>query len=156
MVRSFVQPLYVSGLLVPNLGTHNVLFVATQHNSVYAFDADTAASPVVLWQVNLGPSVPSSMLLSDTGAFTDVAPEVGILGTPVIDAQAGVLYVVDETLQNGQPAFQLHALDLATGQERMNGPVTISATVPGTGEGAIAARWSSIPPSTSSGRGCYC
>ncbi len=123
----FAQPLYVSGLSIPNRGTHNVLFVATEHNSVYAFDADTASAPLVLWQVNLGPSVPSSMLMSDTGVLTDVAPEIGILSSPVIDAQAAVLYVVDEMLQNGQPEFQLHALDLGTGQERMNGPVTISA-----------------------------
>jgi len=128
----FAQPLYVSGLAIPNQGTHNVLFVATQHNSVYAFDADSAASPVLLWQVNLGPSLPSSMLASDLGAFTDVAPEIGILSTGVIDPGSGVLYVVAETLQNGKPAFQLHALDLATGQERMNGPGTIAATVTGT------------------------
>ena len=79
----FAQPLYVSGLSIPNRGTHNVLFVATEHNSVYAFDADTASAPLVLWQVNLGPSVPSSMLMSDTGVLTDVAPEIGILSTPL-------------------------------------------------------------------------
>jgi len=143
----FAQPLYVSGLPIPNQGTRNVLFVATQHNSVYAFDADSAASPVVLWQVNLGPSVPSSMLQSDTGALTDVAPEIGILGTGAIDPLAGVLYVVAETLQNGQPGFQLHALDLGTGQERMNGPVTIAATVPGTGPGANGAGQVAFDPS---------
>jgi uncharacterized protein (TIGR03437 family) len=131
----FAQPLYVSSLGFPNQATHNVLYVATEHNSVYAFDADSAASPSVLWHVNLGPSVPSSMLMGGTGPFTDVSPEIGILGTPTIDLQAGVLYVVAETLESGQPSFQLHALDLVTGRERMNGPVTIAATVPGTGRG---------------------
>jgi uncharacterized protein (TIGR03437 family) len=132
----FSQPLYVSGVAIPGQGTHNVLFVTTQHNSVYAYDADRVAPPVLLWHVSLGASVPASTLTSSTGAYTDVTPEIGILSTGVADPQGGVLYVVAETLQKDGPVFQLHALDLGSGQERMNGPVVISATVPGIGAGS--------------------
>lgn len=124
------QPLYVSAVSIPGQGTHGVVYIATEHNSVYAYDAASAASPTLYWHVNLGPSVPSSVLSSD---YTDVYPEIGILSTGVIDPTSGVLYEVAEILQNGAPVFQLHALDLATGAERMSGPVTIAASVSGTG-----------------------
>lgn len=132
----FAQPLYVSGVVFPSLGTRNVVFIATEHNSVYAYDADAAATPVLLWRSNLGPTVPSSLLSSNTGSYTDILPEVGILSTPTIDLTNNVIYVVAELQQRDNPVFQLHALDLSTGQERMNGPVTIAATVPGIGAGA--------------------
>src|ERR1019366_2524388 len=115
-------------------GTHNVVFVSTMHNSVYAFDADAVSSISTLWQVNLGNSVSASLLYgSDWG---DITNEVGILSTGVIDLQRGVLYVVADVLQNGAPVFYLHALDLATGAERLNGPVALTASVPGTGSAA--------------------
>jgi hypothetical protein len=130
----YAQPLYVSGLATSR-GTQNVVFVSTMHNSVYAFDAD-ALSPVgLLWQVNLGPSVPAALLF---GQYGDIAFEAGILSTGVIDLQRSVLYVVADTLQAGMPAFSLHALDLATGMERLNGPVPVTASVAGTGSGARA------------------
>ncbi len=137
----FAQPLYVSGVTIPGQGQHNVLYASTEHNTIYAYDADSAANPNLLWYVNLGPSVPSVWLPSDpdSGPFIDVYPEVGILSTPVIDLQAGVIYVVADTLTASGTLFQLHALDLATGQERMNGPVDISASVAGTGYGSTAA-----------------
>lgn len=128
----YSQPLYVSGLSIPNKGVHNVLYVATQHNSVFAYDADSVSTPNLLWQVNLGPSVPNS-LFED---FYDIDPEIGILSTGVIDPRAGVLYVVAETLQGSKPLFQLHALSLTSGQEMLNGPVTISGQAIGTGAGA--------------------
>jgi len=124
------QPLYASSVLIPGQGTHDVVYIATEHNSVYAYDAASAASPVLYWHVNLGPSVPSTVLQSD---YTDVSPEIGILSTGVIDAAAGVLYEVAETLQKGAPEFQIHALDLTTGAELMNGPVTITASIAGSG-----------------------
>jgi uncharacterized protein (TIGR03437 family) len=120
----YSQPLYMGGV-----GGHNILFICTQHNSVYAYDADSAASPNLLWNVNLGPSVPSSTF----GRFGDVAPEIGILSTPVIDPQRGVIYVVADTLQSGVPQFQLHALSIRTGQETMNGPVVVAGQVAGSG-----------------------
>ena len=131
----YSQPLVVTGLSIAGKGTHNVFFVATMHNSVYAFDADAMSPVSTLWQVNLGSSVPSVMLYGPNG---DIANEVGILSTGVIDLQRGVLYVVADVLQNGAPVFYLHALDLATGAERLNGPVALTASVRGTGSEARA------------------
>src|SRR5260370_42686891 len=76
----FAQPLYVNGVQIAGKGTCNVVFVATMHNTVYAINADTPQSTIPLWQVNLGPAVPSSIL-----NFAGILPEVGILSTPVID-----------------------------------------------------------------------
>ena len=125
----YAQPLFASGIQV--LGAkHDVVFAVTMHNSVYAFDADAAVSTALLWQVNLGPSVPSAMLDN----LDDIVPEVGILSTPVIDLSRQVIYMVSETLDSSQtPAFQLHALSIANGHEVMNGPVTITASVEGNG-----------------------
>src|SRR5579863_3735677 len=130
----YAQPLYLSGVTIPGQGVHNVLYLATQHNSVFAYDADSAASPKLLWHVSLGPSVPNTVF----DDFADIAPEIGILSTPTIDPQAGLLYVVSEILQGMKPAFQLHALDITTGKEMLNGPVAITAQVPGTGSGSNA------------------
>ena len=126
----YAQPLYVRGLVWAG-ATKNVVFVATMHNSVYAIDADQPAGGKPLWQVNLGQSVPSSLLNT-----RDVTPEVGILSTPVIDLEQGVIYVVSESMAAGSPVFQLHALGLLDGQERMHGPVTVSAQVSGQGDGS--------------------
>jgi hypothetical protein len=128
------QPLVVSGLAISG-GTHNVVFVTTMHNSVYAFDADAMSPTSLLWKVNLGPSVPAPLLF---GQWGDINFEVGILSTGVIDLQRGVLYVVADVFENGAPVFYLHALDLATGAERLNGPVALTASVPGTGSAALA------------------
>jgi uncharacterized protein (TIGR03437 family) len=130
----YSQPLYVSQLSIPALGTHNVLFVSTMHNSVYAFDADAPSPAGPLWQVNLGPSVPAALLY---GPYGDIDPEVGILSAGAIDLGRGVLYVVSDVLEQGAPVFHLHALDLTSGQERLNGPVVIGATVAGTGSEAL-------------------
>jgi hypothetical protein len=132
----YAQPLYLPKIAIPNKGVHNVLYVATEHNSVYAFDADsnTGANGTPLWHVNLGASVPNG----DTGT-DDINPEVGITGTPVINADTGTMYLVAKTkeIQGGNTAYvqRLHALDVATGAEKFNGPVVISGTVNGTGEG---------------------
>jgi hypothetical protein len=111
----YAQPLYVENLNLSG-GTHNVVFVCTESNSVYAFDADTPG--ITYWHTNLGaPFVPTSC--------SDLVPVVGITGTPVIDLNSGTLYV-DTKLAAG-PAQELHALDLATGNEKFGGPVTIAA-----------------------------
>jgi uncharacterized protein (TIGR03437 family) len=127
----YAQALYVSGVQIAGAGVRNVVYVVTMHNSVYAIDADAVQSTAPLWTVNLGPSI-----LSAVFNFTDILPEVGILSTPVIDPARGVIYVVASTLQNGAPAFFLHALSLADGSEQLNGPVQVSASVPGTGDGS--------------------
>ena len=111
----YAQPLYVENLGIAG-GTHDVVFVCTENNSVYAFDADTAG--VTYWRTNLGtPYTPSTC--------SDLTPIVGITGTPVIDLNSGTLYV-DTKLAAG-PAQKLHALDLTTGNEKFGGPVTIAA-----------------------------
>ena len=129
----YAQPLYMQKVTVSG-AVHNVLFVATMHNTVYAFDADTASTP--LWSVNLGTSVPTSKYTSDTGAYTDITLENGILGTPVIDASTGTLYAVAATYESSKFIYRLHALDTGTGKEKFGAPVVISATVAGTGDGA--------------------
>lgn len=126
----YAQPLYVAGVQMSGKA-RNVVYTATMHNSVYAIDADAPGSIVPLWRVNLGPSVPSSVL-----DFSDILPEVGILSTPVIDPSRQLMYVVSDTLEAGAPVFRLHALSLADGREMLNGPVKIAATVAGEGVGS--------------------
>ena len=113
------------------MGIRDVVYTGTMHNSVYAIDAGAPASVIPLWQVNFGPSVPSSVL-----NFTDVLPEVGILSTPVIDLSRQAIYVVSDTLEGGTPVFRMHALSLTDGHEMFNGPVVIAATVAGGGAGS--------------------
>ena len=111
----YAQPLYVENLDLAG-GTHNVVFVCTESNSVYAFDADTAG--ITYWHINLGaPFVPTTC--------GDLLPVVGITGTPVIDLNSDTLYV-DTKLAAG-PAHKLHALDLTTGNEKYGGPATLAA-----------------------------
>src|SRR5690348_10825279 len=94
----YAQPLYAAGVPIPGKGTRNVVYVVTMHNSAYAFDADALQSSVPLWQANLGPSVPSTLL-----NFADILPETGILSTPVIDLTRQAMYLVSDTLENGNP-----------------------------------------------------
>jgi hypothetical protein len=123
----YAQPLWVPGVSFGGV-KHNAVFVATENNSVYAFDADQAGSP--LWRVSLGTPVPDG----DTGDTADLVPQLGVSGTPVIDAAASILYVVAETKDAGATYHhRLHALDLATGSEKLGGPVDINPTVSGTG-----------------------
>jgi PQQ-like domain len=132
----YAQPLYAPALDLGTLGKHNVLFVATEHNSVYAFDADTGGD-VPLWKVSLGPSVPSPSVMK----CGDIeGPEYGITGTPVIDPATRTLYVVAKSWESGQQFFRLHALDIATGQSRPGWPVTIQGSVEGNGGGSAGGR----------------
>jgi hypothetical protein len=120
----YAQPLYVPGVNFSQKGVHNVVFVATEHNSVYAFDADSQGSP--LWQVNLGPSMQYTVCC----APRDLLPEIGITSTPVIDLNSGLLYVVAETYESGTAFFRLHAIDITTGTERLT-PAEIHGSVSG-------------------------
>jgi len=120
----YAQPLYVPGLSIAG-GTHNVLYVCTMNNSVYAFDADSSA-PEILWHVNFGAPVPSHQ---------DIVPQIGILSTPVIDVSLNAIFLVSETYFNND-VFSLHSLDIRTGRERVGSPVVISGSVPGLGNGS--------------------
>lgn len=116
----FAQPLYMSGLTV-NSATHNVVFVATEHDSVYAFDADTAGA--ALWKQSFLKTGVTTVPQANVGST--IFPEIGITGTPVIDPATGTLYVVAETLESGKYFHRLHALDVTTGSEKFGGPVVI-------------------------------
>ena len=133
---AFASPLYVQSVNVPALGHHNVVYVATEHDSVYAFDAD-GLSPTTLWHVSfLGTNV-TTIPCGDTGECGDIPVEIGITGTPVIDSSTGTMYVVVNTKENGTNYYQrLHALDITTGAEKFGGPVMISGSVSGTGDGS--------------------
>jgi hypothetical protein len=124
------QPLYLGQLAIGG-ATHNVLYVATEHGSVYAFDADAGTQ---LWKVS---ALAAGEVTSDPRGCDQVTPEIGITATPVIDRSAGphgVIYVVAMS-KSGTTYFQrLHALDVTTGAELFSGPKTISATFPGTGD----------------------
>jgi hypothetical protein len=133
----YAQPLYMPGLAIPNKGTHNVVYVATENDSVYAFDADSKQAP--LWQVSfLSAGVTPVPAMPDADSPT-IQPQIGITGTPVIDPATSTLYVVAETKVAAGPAYfyHLHALDLATGAEKLGGPVAIDASVTGTGADAV-------------------
>ena len=129
------QPLYVSQLSVSG-SAHNVVFAATEHGSVYAFDADTGS---VLWRVSL---LAAGETPSDARGCSQVIPEIGITATPVIDRNAGahgVLYVVAMSKDPSSNYHQrLHGLDLATGAELLNGPVEITAAYSTAGGGMMA------------------
>ena len=125
------QPLYLPGVNIVGQGTHNVVYVTTMHDSVYAFDADNPnAGP--LWMTSIltysptgATSVPASV--QKNGATTGWT-EVGIISTPVIDPQSGTIYVVAETYENSSVVHRLHALDVSSGVEKFGGPTTIAAT----------------------------
>ncbi|MEO7718267.1 MAG: pyrrolo-quinoline quinone [Capsulimonas sp.] len=134
----YAQPLYVPKVSIPDHGKHNVVYVATMHDSVYAFDADDPAASEPLWHVNLGTPRPSGF---DTryGPLRDIRGEIGILPTPVIDPKTKTIYVAAYT-QDGAPGpyhWKLHALDITTGSEKFSGPIEIGATIPGTGDGNV-------------------
>jgi len=125
----FAQPLYVSNFPIQGQ-SHNLLVVATAHNSVYAFDADVAGPP--LWKVNLGASVPNNVLQTQ-----NIQVEVGILSTPVIsldtDHDNSLIYLTTTNVTSSAPSMSLHALNLATGAEALGSPTVISATITGSG-----------------------
>jgi hypothetical protein len=130
----YAQPLYVPNVSIPGQGTHNVVYVVTEHDSVYAFDGDSSVAR--LWHVSfINPQRGITTVSSNDAGCGDLVPEIGITGTPVIDTASGTLYVVSNTKQNGKFFQQLHALDITTGAEKFGGPILINAKVKGTGDG---------------------
>ena len=139
----YAQPLYVSGLTI-NGQIHNVLIVATENDSVYAFDADSnvGANALPLWKVSMldaahgaGPNETPMDPIAALGC-TDLQPQVGITSTPVIDLNSNTIYLEAKSTDGVNYFHRLHALDLFTGNEKSPGPILISATVDGSGDGS--------------------
>ncbi len=136
----YAQPLYVPNVTIPGLGTHNVVYVATEHDDVYAFDADnnTGINASPLWYTSfINPAKGITTVSSNDVGCTDLVPEIGVTGTPVIDPNTQTLFLVAKTKENGTFVQRLHALNITTGQEQPGSPVVIQAQVKGTGDGSV-------------------
>lgn len=125
------EPLYLANVVLANQ-FHNILYVATEHASIYAFDADTG---VQLWKTSI---LASGETTSDDHGCSQISPEIGITSTPVIDRKSGpngTLFTVGMSKDSsGHYHQRLHALDITTGAELTGSPVEIAATFPGTGD----------------------
>ena len=148
----YAQPLYLPNLNIAG-GTHNVLFVATMHDSIYAFDADSPTASTPLWKtsylstidgVNAPPvtttSIPTSDVGWNCGNYKDIAVEIGIIGSPVIDTTTNTMYFVVRTKETGGPAGtyvqRLHAVNIFTGLDRV-APIVITASYPNSSGGTV-------------------
>ena len=142
----FAQPLYVPGVVIPNQGTHNVVYVVTESDGIYAFDADGLQS-TPLWYVSLinpaqGITAPNCYAVVGP---CNIYPTIGITGTPVIDPVSGTMYFDAMTLEKGTYFHRLHALDITTGAEKFGGPAVIQASASGKGLGNVGGVISFIP-----------
>lgn len=127
----YAQPLYVPNVSIPRIGTFSVVYVASEHDSVYAFDASGQVQ-TPLWQVSfINPAKGITTVPTQNSGCDSLTPEVGVTGTPVIDGNTGTLYVVAATSEKGQVVQRLHALDITTGAEKFGAPVILQATVNG-------------------------
>ena len=122
----YAQPLYLSRVKIAGTGFHNVLFVATSHDSLYAFDADDDSGSSLLWQVSFLDEAAGVTSVSGAEIGCNVMPELGISGTPVIDGVSGTIYLITYTKEPGsQYVYRLHALDVTNGAEMPGSPVEI-------------------------------
>ena len=134
----YAQPLYLPGLTIGG-AKHNVVFVATEANTVFAYDADSASASTPLWSKSLGtpmrtyPGIENQPVVApNTVSCRDMYPQTGITSTPVIDPASGRMYVVSKNFENNTYTQRLHALDVLTGQELSGSPVNLTGSVPGT------------------------
>ncbi len=137
----YAEPLVMTNVTVPGQGVHNVVYVATEHDTVYAFDADSnnGANGGLLWRTNLGVSavMPNNDFGNRYGPYHDLTPEMGITSTPVIDPIAGTIYLDVFTHDGTAYNHRIHALDITTGAERPGSPVLVAASVPGAGVDSV-------------------
>lgn len=142
----YAQPLILTNVNLGVKGTHNLVILATVNDTVYAFDADDSSVTAPYWtnsfllnNPNIVPPRASDMTGACGGNYPNFSGNMGIVSTPVIDPVTGTIYVVARTKENGGTYLQkLHALDVVTGLERPNSPVTITAACPGNGDGSIS------------------
>src|ERR1700729_2650751 len=120
----------MAGLTIPCKGVHIGFFVASEDDSLYAFDADTDGAP--LWHVSFLINGATTLSTSDVGNTQDINPEIGITGTPTIDSTTNTIYVVVNTKEAGSIIYRLHAMDITTGAEKFGGPALMTISVPGT------------------------
>jgi len=125
----YAQPLYVANLTIAG-AKHNVVFVATEHSSVYAFEADGRTTAPFWKRSFINPSAGITTISKPANAL--ISPEISISSTPVIDISTSTLYVAVSTNENGSIVHRLHALSLTTGAEKFGGPIKIQGSVPGT------------------------
>ncbi len=132
--QMYAQPLYLPNLTIGGK-VHNVVFAATENDSVYAFDADQTSAVAPLWKTSLLPSGATAVPYTDEfgPGCGDMQPIIGITGTPVIDSTTNTMYVVADSQENGNEVFRLHALDVTTGLDK-SAPIVLQASVPGTGD----------------------
>jgi hypothetical protein len=132
--QTYAQPLYMPNLTIGGQA-HNVVFAATENDTVYAFDADQTSAVAPLWKTSLLPAgataVPSSFQ-----PCGDLQPIIGITSTPVIDPATNTMYVVAYSQENGGQVYRLHAIDVTTGLDR-SPPIVIQGSLPGTGAGSV-------------------
>ncbi len=140
----YAQPLIITNVSIPGKGVHNLLIVATVNDSVYAFDADDASVTNAYWKVSFTNATEVPPRNTDYappvcgGNYRDFSGNIGIVSTPAIDTARGVIFVLARTKQLGTNYLhKLHALDIHTGAEMPNSPVTITATYPGTGYDSV-------------------
>ncbi len=137
----YAQVLYASSVSIGGVA-RNVAYVATVNNTLYAFNADTGGAP--LWQRNFNGSgrPPRNYEVANgtaCGGYHDFSGNIGIVGTPVINAATSTLFVVTRTLESGNMIYRLRAIDITNGADRAGSPKVITATVPGTGDGSDGA-----------------
>jgi len=136
----FAQPLYVPNLKMSDGQVHNVVFIATENDSIYAFDADVKGKPI--WQISLltaaygADAGATPVPQADVAPSQDIGPNIGITGTPAINSATDTMYVVSNTKESGAYFSRLHAINIITGAEQSGSPANITATATGTGDGS--------------------
>ncbi|MGH9724170.1 MAG: Ig-like domain-containing protein, partial [Candidatus Acidiferrales bacterium] len=147
----YAQPLYVPNVAIPGKGTHNIVIVATEADSVYAFDADnnSGGNSTFLWHASLldaahGAAAGATPVSSNDIGCSDLMPQVGVTSTSVVNPATGTIYVEANSKESGSYLHRLHALDITSGAEKSPGPVVITASVPGTADGGTTINFNGI------------